>query len=212
MGRIVSRYQFRSAGFLASGLRFCLSSLSAFAGDLLTLFCSQNFCPSLTAKPRELGNRQRFLCHMRSVSQKQLASKLIWEYASLSCGKHSGLSKCDQHSPSPDQRNHPRFPVAETNLIALLFQGQSPRRKTRITSHSRSRSRTLPDGREILAGYRYELRRRQVLQRDGFCCVSCGSPYYVEVHHRHKRSLGRDDRASNLISLCASCHSKEHQE
>jgi 5-methylcytosine-specific restriction endonuclease McrA len=102
--------------------------------------------------------------------------------------------------------------MAETNLIALLFQGQSLRRKTRITSHSRSRTRTLPDGREILSGYRYELRRRQVLQRDEFRCVACGSEYFVEVHHKQKRSILRDDRMKNLVTLCISCHSKEHQE
>jgi 5-methylcytosine-specific restriction endonuclease McrA len=102
--------------------------------------------------------------------------------------------------------------MAETNLIALLFQGQSLRRKTRITSHSRSRARTLPDGREILSGYRYELRRRQILQRDAYCCVSCGSGYNVEVHHRMKRSILRDDRTTNLITLCADCHRAEHQE
>jgi 5-methylcytosine-specific restriction endonuclease McrA len=102
--------------------------------------------------------------------------------------------------------------MAETNLIALLFRGQSLRRKTRITSHSRSRTRTLPDGREILSGYRYEIRRRQVLQRDEFRCVACGSYNSVAVHHRHKRSLGRDDRMDNLATLCAECHRAEHLE
>jgi 5-methylcytosine-specific restriction endonuclease McrA len=102
--------------------------------------------------------------------------------------------------------------MAETNLISLLFRGQSLRRKTRITSHSRSRARTLPDGREILSGYRYQLRRRQVLQRDAYCCVSCGSGYNVEVHHKTKRSILRDDRTTNLITLCADCHRAEHQE
>ena len=102
--------------------------------------------------------------------------------------------------------------MAETNLIALLFQGQSLRRKTRITSHSRSRARSMPDGREILSGYRYEVRRRQVLQRDGFCCVSCGSAHCVEVHHKTKRSVLRDDRTTNLITLCENCHRAEHEE
>ena len=101
--------------------------------------------------------------------------------------------------------------MAETNLIALLFRGQSLRRK-RITSHSRSLARTLPDGREILSGYRYKLRRRLVLQRDEFRCVACGSAHHLEVHHKTKRSVLRDDRAGNLITLCASCHSKEHEE
>jgi 5-methylcytosine-specific restriction endonuclease McrA len=102
--------------------------------------------------------------------------------------------------------------MAETNLVALLFQGQSLRRKTRITSHSRSRTRTMPDGREILSGYRYEQRRREVLKLDGYCCATCGSPYNVEIHHKRKRSVLRDDRATNLITLCEDCHRAEHEE
>jgi 5-methylcytosine-specific restriction endonuclease McrA len=92
------------------------------------------------------------------------------------------------------------------NLIGLLFGAQSlPRRS------ARSRMRTTPDEREILSGYRYEQRRREILRRDDFRCVLCGSPHEVAVHHRRKRSLGRDDRVANLVTLCASCHRAEHE-
>lgn len=95
--------------------------------------------------------------------------------------------------------------MADTNVSPFLFVSQFSR-------SPRSRARILPDGREILSGYRYELRRREVLKRDGFACAACGSNYQIAVHHQQKRSLGRDDRLENLITLCQSCHRAEHQE
>lgn len=93
----------------------------------------------------------------------------------------------------------------EPDLIKLLFSALRPVCR-------RSRARILSDGREICTGAAYERRRRQVLQRDGFRCVRCGSDYDVAVHHRRKRSLWRDDRLDNLETLCSSCHSVEHRE
>ena len=95
---------------------------------------------------------------------------------------------------------------AARSCVPLLFRFPSIRR------HSRSRTRTLPDGREVLRGAAYERRRHEVLERDDYTCVHCGSEYFVEVHHKQKRSILRDDRMDNLVTLCISCHSKEHQE
>jgi len=95
--------------------------------------------------------------------------------------------------------------MPEENLLRLLFGSQSRR-------SPRSRTRKTSDGREILSGYRYEQRRREVLRRDGGRCVLCNSAYQVEVHHRTKRSILRDDRIENLITLCEGCHRTEHKE
>ncbi len=95
--------------------------------------------------------------------------------------------------------------MAPNSLIQLFFRSQLPRRQ-------KSRVRVLPDGRKVLRGAAYQRRRRQVLERDGGRCAQCGSSYGVAVHHLRKRSLGRDDRMENLVSLCADCHNKEHQE
>jgi len=65
--------------------------------------------------------------------------------------------------------------MAEPSLIALLFRPQTIHRKTRLLNRSRSRIRTLSDGREIRHGAAYERRRREVLKRDGYRCVHCGS-------------------------------------
>jgi 5-methylcytosine-specific restriction endonuclease McrA len=102
--------------------------------------------------------------------------------------------------------------MAEINLVALLFRAQSLHRKPTHRRSARSRKRTTLDEREILSGYQYEKRRREVLKRDGYRCALCSSAYLVEVHHKTKRSLLRDDRAENLISLCERCHGAAHQE
>ncbi len=101
--------------------------------------------------------------------------------------------------------------MADASLISLLFRRQSLHRKAK-RHHSRSRILTLSDGREIRRGYAYELRRREALQRDGYRCALCGSAYGVQVHHRTKRSILRDDRMGNLITLCENCHTAEHEE
>lgn len=92
---------------------------------------------------------------------------------------------------------------AVENLSFSVSSPKSPHRK-------RSRIRLLPDGREIRRGYAYEKRRRDVLKRDGWECVRCGSADRLQVHHRLKRSICRDDRMDALETLCFPCHQSEH--
>ena len=80
-----------------------------------------------------------------------------------------------------------------------------------MIARPRSRTRVLADGREICRGAAYERRRQQILKRDGRLCVRCGSGYGVQVHHLRKRSVDRDDRPTNLITLCDACHKAAHQ-
>ena len=49
---------------------------------------------------------------------------------------------------------------------------------------------------------------REVLERDGWRCQSCGRTDSLQVHHIQSRSRLGDDAAENLIALCASCHQK----
>ena len=79
-----------------------------------------------------------------------------------------------------------------------------------MIARPRSRTRVLADGREICRGAAYERRRQQILKRDGRLCVRCGSGYGVQVHHLRKRSVDRDDRPTNLVTLCDACHKAEH--
>ena len=50
-----------------------------------------------------------------------------------------------------------------------------------------------------------------VTRRDG-ACVQCGSPHYLNAHHVIPRAEGGPDTPENLVSLCASCHSRLEAE
>jgi 5-methylcytosine-specific restriction endonuclease McrA len=56
----------------------------------------------------------------------------------------------------------------------------------------------------------YALLRNQVLERDGWRCQDCGAMKNLQVHHIKRRSQLGGDLAHNLITLCASCHKREH--
>jgi 5-methylcytosine-specific restriction endonuclease McrA len=51
-----------------------------------------------------------------------------------------------------------------------------------------------------------EYKRKVVIQRDGGKCVRCGSTRNLQVHHIKKHWEGGSDHLSNLITLCARCH------
>lgn len=44
--------------------------------------------------------------------------------------------------------------------------------------------------------------------RDEGCCA-CGQPGRVEIHHVLRRSQGGSNHQSNLLPLCAGCHTQE---
>ena len=51
---------------------------------------------------------------------------------------------------------------------------------------------------------------REVLERDGWRCQSCGRTEDLQVHHIKPRSRLGDDSAENLIALCVKCHQDAH--
>ena len=51
---------------------------------------------------------------------------------------------------------------------------------------------------------------KEVLERDGWRCQSCGSLSAVEVHHKRFRSHQGEDAKHNLITLCSKCHRETH--
>jgi len=56
----------------------------------------------------------------------------------------------------------------------------------------------------------YEQLGREVLQRDGWRCQSCGSLKNLQVHHKMFRSQLGDDSEENLVTLCSGCHNHLH--
>ncbi len=53
--------------------------------------------------------------------------------------------------------------------------------------------------------------RRLTLERDDYRCTVCGATEQLEVHHVVPRRAGGMDALSNLVTLCAACHEREHE-
>lgn len=77
------------------------------------------------------------------------------------------------------------------------------------------------DGRPDRRGGIWEVRARQVRERDGFACRGCGVTEerlgkQLDVHHLVPFRLfptdGDANRADNLISVCPSCHARLEAE
>lgn len=51
-----------------------------------------------------------------------------------------------------------------------------------------------------------------VLKRDKYCCMSCGSDINLNVHHIIGLRLNSKESydISSMVTLCRRCHSKEH--
>ena len=56
----------------------------------------------------------------------------------------------------------------------------------------------------------YRQLHRQVLERDGWRCQTCGSMQNLQVHHLKFRSQSGGDKEQNLITLCVECHLDVH--
>ena len=52
-------------------------------------------------------------------------------------------------------------------------------------------------------------RRKAIIERDGGCCLVCGSKVQLEVDHRIALMNGGDNSNENLGTLCDSCHTKK---
>ena len=51
--------------------------------------------------------------------------------------------------------------------------------------------------------------KREVKERDGNCCLVCGSTYKLEVDHRIALMNGGGNSVDNLGTLCDDCHNKK---
>ncbi len=68
--------------------------------------------------------------------------------------------------------------------------------------HSRGQQEINPDD--------WNERRDYVIDRDNGRCVKCGSQKALEAHHVVERKKDLNHSVDNLITLCISCHHKEH--
>jgi 5-methylcytosine-specific restriction endonuclease McrA len=63
-----------------------------------------------------------------------------------------------------------------------------------------------------LSAKEYSTLSKSILERDGWKCRSCFSRCALHVHHIVFRSQQGPDEASNLITLCSSCHDGVHKD
>lgn len=72
---------------------------------------------------------------------------------------------------------------------------------------------------ELLQSENWQKRRRQILVRDGYQCLRCGSNENLNVHHRQYHIFAKtgefrkpwEYEGTNLVTLCRVCHHKGHQ-
>ncbi len=73
---------------------------------------------------------------------------------------------------------------------------------------------------ELLKTVEWQIRRSQILKRDGFRCRNCGKTNGLEIHHRQYHYLKKEDqfklpwkyKSQFLISLCSDCHKMGHSK
>lgn len=53
--------------------------------------------------------------------------------------------------------------------------------------------------------------RTVVLERDGQCCVVCGSSENLSIHRIRPKAIGGKTRPENLVTLCRPCHDAVEQ-
>ena len=83
--------------------------------------------------------------------------------------------------------------------------------KTLVTirsQHCHTESRALESLRDLV----YSEHSFIVMNRDGWKCVFCGRSGGLQIDHIVSRAHGRDDRCSNLRSLCCGDHEQRHRE
>lgn len=65
------------------------------------------------------------------------------------------------------------------------------------------------DYHEYLRSTVWKKKRQRVLKRDRHRCTRCGSTKNLQVHHLTYDRIFRE-RLSDLTTLCAKCHMREH--
>ncbi len=73
---------------------------------------------------------------------------------------------------------------------------------------------------ELLRSNQWLEKRKQILIRDNYRCLSCGSSYGLEVHHRQYILASKNGdflkpwkyANLNLITLCSRCHQVGHKK
>lgn len=109
----------------------------------------------------------------------------------------------------------------ETNLLKSILQKNSKntikkqKRKDKKLKHQQEAKIDPVIDLSWAERYNHPLwkkRAQQIKRRDGFKCITCGSSHNLHVHHLLYQSGFQvwEYGGDYLITLCASCHEKEH--
>jgi 5-methylcytosine-specific restriction enzyme A len=126
------------------------------------------------------------------------------------CGsaKSNGLKKA--HFPGFDS-----FPLFDEERQKTCYQLWSARREEEFAKEREIKQREWEDEYRIfLKSPEWDALRKQVLERDGFCCQACGqikTQYYLQVHHLTYR-LGFQPPLWLLKTVCLECHDRLHAD
>ena len=69
--------------------------------------------------------------------------------------------------------------------------------------------------REYMKSEKWQYKKAQRLEIDGYSCVMCGRPQSkcktpLQVHHTTYKRLGNENVYTDLCTLCGTCHKREH--
>jgi len=64
---------------------------------------------------------------------------------------------------------------------------------------------------EYLQSQEWLIKREEILKRDNYICRLCNYYSATQVHHLHYRNIF-NERPSDLISICRSCHDQQHNK
>jgi 5-methylcytosine-specific restriction endonuclease McrA len=85
-----------------------------------------------------------------------------------------------------------------------------PACSAKCSGEMRQKHNKLP--REDLTKSSWQIIRKEIIERDGFQCSICSGTKRLSVHHIIPWRISKDNSPDNLITLCASCHSKIERE
>jgi hypothetical protein len=125
----------------------------------------------------------------------------------------SSFNSAYKKTDSGKQANR-RYKKSEKGVACRKKYSDSP--KTKAKQHEYHISEKYRANRRKRAdAERFGGNRELVLERDGHCCVFCGSSDKLQVHHidGKGRNLPPDKQnndLNNLITLCAACHINVH--
>ena len=67
------------------------------------------------------------------------------------------------------------------------------------------------DGRSFIRGRDWSKQKEKCYKRDDYSCKKCKKKdSIIQCHHLIPYEKTQDNRLSNLITVCVSCHTKEH--